>query len=48
MRTIALDTETTGTDFNGEARPFYISTCDDDGLVNQRSLRQGVQQEANL
>jgi DNA polymerase-1 len=33
MRTIALDTETTGVNFKGEARPFYISTCDDNGGV---------------
>lgn len=31
MRTIALDTETTGLDLRGRCRPFYISTCDTEG-----------------
>lgn len=31
-RVIALDSETTGLDLRGRCRPFYISTCDTEGV----------------
>ncbi len=30
---LALDTETTGVDFHHGALPFYVTTCDEDGVV---------------
>ena len=30
---IAIDTETTGGDFTKGDRPFYVSTCDDNGKI---------------